>query len=46
MKTSFASAQENLATAKILINKDTIQTTFGSFLRYNIQCLQAIAIET
>lgn len=46
MKVSFASAQEVLAIAKILINKDTFQITFGSFMRYNIQCLQAIAIET
>lgn len=46
MKTSYASAQEILATARILINKDTIQIMFGSFLRYNTQCLQPIAIET
>lgn len=46
MKSSFASAQEILATARIHIYKDTIQIVFGSFLRSNIQCLQAIAIET
>lgn len=46
MKPSFASAQEILATARIHICKDTTQIMFGSFLRYDVQCLQAIAIET